>query len=56
MVDGANISLAEILPISGNNCAEKGAAAINNDHRNFMTCEFFYELELHEMLGFELTF
>lgn len=42
MVDVANSSLAEILPISGNNCAEKEIAAINNDHRRFMTCKVFF--------------
>lgn len=42
MVDVANIRLAEILPVSGNNCAEKEIGAIDDDHKKFIACKFFF--------------
>lgn len=53
MVDVANKRLAEILPISGNDCAAKEIAGINNDSKKFMSCKFFDEFKHHEMLGSE---
>lgn len=41
MVDVANIRLGEILPILGNDCVEKERAAINNDNKKFINCNFF---------------
>lgn len=41
VVDVANIRVAEILPILGNNCAEKESAAMHDDHKNLLRVSFF---------------
>lgn len=47
MVDVTTIRLAEILPISGDNCDEKEIAGISNNHKKITTYCFFDKLKLH---------